>query len=217
MGVVPDLFRAPPGTLARIASMHSGAVIAVLLGPTRIYLVTHPDHVESVLNDQWRNFGKSGGIWKPLRKFFGYGLVTSEGELWIRHRRILQPLFSQKAITTMADTMTAKIERYLDGDLRRLAEVGRTVNIAQQMNLLTESVLLETLFGASVDRRESNTLAHALNSALRVLNLRALFYFIPEFIPSPGQRTFRHATLTIDDILLRLFEARRRDRRDPGV
>lgn len=214
VGVVPELIRDPTGTLARIASLHPGAVIAVPLGPTRIYLVTHPDHVESVLNDQWRNFGKSGGIWKPLREFFGYGLVTSEGELWIRHRRILQPLFSQKTIMTMADTMIAKIERYLDGDLRRLSEAGRTVNFAHQMNLLTESVLLETLFGASVDRRESDTLAHALNSALRVLNLRALFYFVPEFVPFPGQRAFRHATLTIDDILLRLFEARRRD---PGT
>src|SRR5262245_36714470 len=78
VGTVVDVLREGPRFLTRIAGEHPGEIVGLRLGPKTIYLVTHPDHVQYVLQDAWRSFGK-GAMWRPLRRFFGDGLVFSEG------------------------------------------------------------------------------------------------------------------------------------------
>ena len=36
--------------------------------------------------------------YRPLRALIGNGLLTSEGENWRRHRRLIQPVFSRRDV-----------------------------------------------------------------------------------------------------------------------
>src|SRR5271154_2119797 len=53
----------------------------------RILLINHPDHIEDVLVNHPRKFIK-GRVLKANKRVFGRGLLTSDGEFWLRQRRL---------------------------------------------------------------------------------------------------------------------------------
>ena len=48
-----------------------------------------------------RNYRKSP-LYNKLRTVLGNGLLTSEGDFWLRHRRIAQPAFHRQRIAALA-------------------------------------------------------------------------------------------------------------------
>src|SRR5689334_361769 len=55
------------------------------------YFVSHPDGVKRVLQDNAPNYTKDHGSYAALRRLVGNGLLTSEGDFWLRQRRLAQP------------------------------------------------------------------------------------------------------------------------------
>jgi cytochrome P450 len=204
LGALPQLLRDPLQALTRIAHDNRGAVVAVPFGPVRTYLVTHPDHIEYVLQKNWRNFPKGDAMWRSIRRLVGNGLVTSDGELWQRQRRLMQPLFAQGRLAELGDKMIATVNQALD-ELAPRAESGATVDMAKEMALISRQVILSTIFGSRIERAESEHLGEALMAALQQVNLRMFLFFVPERIPLPGEAILRRSILTIDDTLRRVF------------
>jgi cytochrome P450 len=211
VGVLPQLLRDPIGFLSRVARAHPGEVFAVRLGPIQLHIVSHPDHVQQVLHDHPRDFGK-GGMWSAVRDLLGNGLVTSEGDFWLRQRRMMQPLFSGKHLASLAEGMVEVIE----GETRRLQEAPPDIDMAAEMASLTERILLQTMFGAGVEVGEADRLGKRLLEAMRVLNLKLFTYFLPRWVPIPGGRTFRRATAAIDEALLKIVGDRRKSGQHPN-
>src|SRR5262249_10921954 len=60
-----------------------GDVVALRLGPKRIWALNHPDLVEEVLVTKNRAFIKHFGL-RTAKPTLGEGLVTSEGDFWRR-------------------------------------------------------------------------------------------------------------------------------------
>src|ERR1700674_2847917 len=52
----------------------------------RIYLLNHPDDIETVLVTRSRSFIKGRGM-QANRELFGNGLLLSEGDSWLTQRR----------------------------------------------------------------------------------------------------------------------------------
>jgi cytochrome P450 len=207
VGVLPEIARDTLGFVTRLARRHPGEIVGFDVGPITIYLVTHPEHVQEVLVDHWRSFGK-GGIWDAMRPLFGDGIVRAEGEAWRRQRRMMQPLFSPGHLATLTDAMVGAIE----AEVTRLARrgPGAVVDMEREMTRTTQRVLLEALFGASISAADMDRLGESMNSALRALNLRMFLYFLPERFPLPGGRRFRRSLAAIDEVTLRLVRERRK-------
>jgi len=177
------------------------------MGPIRLHVLSEPEHVQHVFSDNWRNFVK-GSMWKPVRRLLGRGLATSDGEIWLRSRRLMQPLFSPKHLKVLVDHMV----RVVAGAIPRfehMAMTGEPIDMGREMMDLTQEVLLSTIFGASVDRRTSRALADAINAAFEAINTRLFLFFVPERVPLPGERALREAVATIDEAILRIFDERR--------
>ena len=66
-------------------------------GFTRVYLISHPDLIEEVLVAEARNFIKHFAL-RMNRLMLGNGLLTSEGDFWLRQRRLIQPAFHRERI-----------------------------------------------------------------------------------------------------------------------
>jgi cytochrome P450 len=209
VGVAPQLFLDAPGTLTRIAHAHPGEIPTLLLGPARVALVTKPDHVQYVLGDAFRTFGKGESMWRALEHLLGRGLVTSQGDLWQRQRRLMQPLFGAKQLAALAGAMVEAAE-HTASRLAPVAGTGRAVHVDAEMLQITQAVILQTLFGASLDREEMGALGEAVMAAFRAINVRLFLFMIPRWIPMPGDRTVVRAVDRIDTSLLRLVGARRR-------
>jgi cytochrome P450 len=205
VGALIDVFRDAPAFMTRVAREHPGEIVGVRLGPMTVYLVTHPDHVQQVVQD-WRTFGKGGGMFKATRPFLGNGLLTSDGDLWLRQRRMMQPLFTAKYLAVLTDLMVEIIDR----EVNLLVAKGATVvDMEREMNAMSQRLILETMLGRGIDRSETDGLNDELQVALQGLNLRMFLSFIPERLPLPGERRYRAAIAAIDAAMLRLVRARR--------
>jgi cytochrome P450 len=208
IGGAVDILRDAPAFLTRIAHEHPGEVVGFRLGPVTAYLVTYPDHVQEVFQDQRRSFGKGGKMWEAGRPLLGNGLVMNEGAFWLRQRRMMQPLFNAGYLAALTDLMVDVIDHEVD---RLVALSPATVDMLREMNAVTQRVILETLLGAGIPRGETDQLAEEILIAFKALNLRLFLYFLPKGLPLPGERRYRQAIAAIDEALLRLTRARRAD------
>src|SRR5258708_11147387 len=76
--------------------------------------INHPDLIEVVLVTNARKYSK-GRVLRANRHVFGEGLLTSEGDFWLRQRRLAQPAFHRVRIASYAGTMVEYTQRMLDG------------------------------------------------------------------------------------------------------
>jgi cytochrome P450 len=207
LGVLPKLLRNAPGFLSQLSLAHPGELLAVRLGPIWVYIVAQPEHVQHVLVDHSRNFSK-GKMWDATRQLFGNGLLTSEGDFWLRQRRMMQPLFGAKYLGSLAEVMVNVIDREV-ARLRSVARPGVPIDIGGVMTSLTQRILLETMFGTMISADDADALGRHLVAALRVINLKVFLFFLPSRFPVPGSARLRAAVRAIDEAMLRLVSQRR--------
>lgn len=204
----------PSSGLARLDALLQ---LAVELGPVvrfempfvRAHLLASPDHVERILVKEHRLFSKKTRGYDQLRQFLGNGLVTSEGDFWLRQRRIAQPAFHKQRIAAFADTF-ARCARELaerwDEDARR----GRTIDVHHDMMQLTLRIASLTLLSADTGGRASEVGA-AVDLMLHEFVSRINNPFrLPDSVPTPANRRALRAMETLDRIVRDIIEARRK-------
>ena len=118
-----------------------GDLVTMSIKPALVYLVNHPELIQELFVNNHQSVGR-GRLTETLRYLLGYGLVTSDGPLHLRQRRLMQPQFHHRRIAGYAEVMTAYARRHE----RRWAN-GAEVDIAREMSELTLHVVVKTLFG----------------------------------------------------------------------
>jgi cytochrome P450 len=113
LGVLPAVRRDALGFLMETFRQH-GDVAGYWLGPLRSHLVSHPDGVQRVLQERARIYTKDHLSYSMVRWVVGDGLLTSQGETWLRQRRLAQPAFHRQRLAALADLMVARTEAMLD-------------------------------------------------------------------------------------------------------
>ena len=198
------------GFVTRAAREH-GDVARWRLGAERMALLSHPDDVRDVLVTHARLFRKGRGL-ERAKLLLGEGLLTSEGELHLRQRRLAQPAFHRDRVAAYGDTMARYAARARDR-----WRAGDTVDAAHEMMRLTLAVVGKTLFDADVEE-EAPEIGQALTDAFRsfgfaVLPLGELLQRVP-FLPPV--RRFNRARARLDATIYRLVAEHRADGRDRG-
>src|SRR5215468_10772015 len=105
LGSLGALNRDQLGFYTRCAREY-GDLVPVRLGPRRALLIYHPDAIEEVLVARNRDFVKSPGVRLLLRRLIGNGLFLSEGGVWLRQRRLVQPAFHRQRVAAYGEVMT---------------------------------------------------------------------------------------------------------------
>ena len=174
-----------------------------------VYFLNHPDLIEGVLVRNYQNFLKDRVI-RNSRWFFGDGLLTNEGESWLRQRRLSQPAFHRERIASYAKIMTDHAEQMLaswsDGDIR---------DIHQEMMQLTLRIVVRALF--NVEAEEIGTISSAMNILMRnSTGIRMLIPPLFRHLPTPAMIEFRRAIRQLDDTVYRIIAAHRANQNDSG-
>jgi cytochrome P450 len=205
-----------------------GDVVRFKMGPIVQHLVVQPEHVKHILVNNKANYWKGIGMTK-LKLMLGQGLFTSEGELWQRQRRLMQPPFTAKGVTQFADDMTAEAEAMLTRwhpsgeDVQRMAagmtgaadammgrwQPGATIDVSAEMLRLALNVICKTMLGINVEAYAVDT-AQAFTYALEFIVGRTVTILdTPLFVPTPGNRRFNAAIRTLDALIYRIIAERR--------
>jgi enediyne biosynthesis protein E7 len=212
--VLPGLARDPLKALVGFANASGGAPVRLGLGTFRPFLVTNPPHVQRVLRDNAANYPRDGKgiLWRPAKRLFGEG-VLSEGAVWHASRRTLQPMFTAKRVDALGDGMAREVDAAV-GDLERHGP-DRALDIRSELSTVVCRVVVRLLFASKVSVADALRIVDAQNTIGAAVVPRMLAPFVPNAIPMPGDRAFRDAVQTIDDILLPVVRDARR-RRDEG-
>ncbi|MDH5640348.1 MAG: cytochrome P450 [Nitrospira sp.] len=186
-----------------------GDVLRFRLGPKTLHLFSHPDLADEILIQQADRFVKVYDPRQPvgLALVLGNGLVTSSGEVWKRHRRIIQPVFHRSRMAAMADRMAQVGEQRIAG---WADSAGQTVDIATEMMLLALDVISHTMFTTSV-AQYTDQISHALRVSLKY----AFDSFHnplhpPTWLPTARNREFQQVMEFLDGLMYGLIAERRK-------
>jgi cytochrome P450 len=175
----------------------------------KIFLINHPDYIEDVLVNHPRKFVK-GRVLKANKRVFGEGLLTSEGDFWLRQRRLAQPAFHRARIASYAAAMV----EYADQMLREWRD-GEERDIHAEMMRLTLQIVGKTLFDADVTQDAQNV-GRSMEQLLEIgANFRRTL-FVPQWLPTPTNLRLEFAIRKIERVLYRIIAERRESGRDAG-
>jgi cytochrome P450 len=175
----------------------------------RTIFINHPETIEEVLVTHARKYLK-GRVLRANRHVFGEGLLTSEGDFWLRQRRLAQPAFHRERIASYAASMVDYTQRLLRG-----WRDGEERDAHQEMMRLTLQIVGKTLFDADVES-EAQEVGKSLERLLEIgANFRRTI-FVPHWIPTPTNLRVKREIAQIERILYRVIEDRRASGRDAG-
>jgi cytochrome P450 len=210
--MVRGLARNPLRTFEEIGRESNGEIVRLNLGMFRAYLVTRPEHAQHVLRDNAANYVRDGMMWNPFRRLVGDG-IAGEGPSWEAHRRVFQPLFSGKNVTAFLDHLTDAIAEAVD-DLGDRARAGDPVDAGTEMARIVHRAVIRVFFGDRISTADADTLGRAIGTAFASLGARMLLPFVPVSVRLPGDRAFRRAVRTVDEVMYPIVRQARRSAAD---
>lgn len=171
------------------AAERYGDAVRVPVGPKTLYLFNHPDYAKHVLADNSGNYHKGIGQ-VHARRALGDGLLTSDGELWRKQRKVIQPVFQTRRLAQHAGAV-AEQGAQLVARLRGHSG-GGPVDIVHELTALTLGVLGRTLLDTDLDD------FHSIGDSFAAVQDQALFELetlgaVPMWVPLPRQVRFRQA------------------------
>jgi cytochrome P450 len=185
-------------------SREYGDVVFFDIGPFDVYLLSHPEDIRTVLAGGHHAYMKGRGL-QEAKRILGQGLLTSEGDLHRRQRRLVQPAFHHQRLAGYAALMSGYAERAQD----RWRD-GEALDVHQAMTALTLAIVGKALFDADVEEDDAAAVREALSAAMDMFDRFTLpFAGLLDRLPLPGNRRFAEARASLDDIVYGLIRERR--------
>lgn len=161
-----------------------GDVFQVRFGRRTLICALHPDAVEHVNVGQRHRYDKRAS-YDPVRRYLlGEGLVVSTGELWRRQRKLMAPFYTPKGVQAYAGLMLRDGARLVER-WQALASAGTEVEIAEEMTLVTASIILKAMF--STETIES---IHQMKDAVETMIAFVTGVQLPLWLPTANNRRY---------------------------
>jgi cytochrome P450 len=188
-----------------------GRVSCYRIGPSQVVVMNDPELIREVLITQPQNFIKER-TQRRMKILLGEGLITSDGEIHKRQRRIAAPAFHRQRIQAYATLMVERAAAMRDS-----WKAGVEVDASAEMMRLALQIVARTLFDSDVTKdvqrinNEVNAIMRLYNFLIALPRAEALLH-----LPIPGLMRFKRARQRLDKVVYRMIEDRRRSGMDGG-
>jgi len=185
---------------------HYGPIYSISAPFVKLAVTTDPTLIKYILQENSKNFYKSRA-YDLLKILLGNGLLTSEGEEWKQHRRMIQPAFHKGTLDDFMQVMIANTNKFQ----AQLSSLPQPFEFAHQMSELTLKIIAECMFSTAVDEK-----ANRVSQLITLLNNKAIER-LNATIPIPPNllRYFNHAEAAavkeLDEIIYGMIRQRRAD------
>jgi cytochrome P450 len=205
LGVTFELVRNPLALFERMGREYGDVSELRYWRGSRV-LLNAPELTEQVLVVHHQKFTKGILLRLTAERLLGQGLLTSEGDLWRRQRRLAQPAFQRARIVDYAPAMVHFAQE-------QAAEwrPGERCDIAVEMMHISLRVAVRTLFGLEL-KSEARAVGQALTAIMRrdLRRMRSPFKLPPTF-PTPANRRAEQGYDLLEGMVGRIIEEKRRD------
>jgi cytochrome P450 len=179
-----------------------GDAVRMAIGPKTLYFFNKPDYAKHVLADNAANYHKGIGLVQAKRAI-GDGLLTSEGELWRKQRKSIQPAFQAKRIAKQAAAVADEATKLI----ARLRAGQGPLNMLHEMTGLTLGVLGRTLLDADLSPYQD------IGGSFEAVQDQAMFEMVslsmvPMWVPLPKQLRFRKGRKELERVVSALVAER---------
>jgi cytochrome P450 len=175
----------------------------------RAWLVSDPAGLKRVLIDKVANYPKMPMEQRFFRALFGEGLLSSDGETWRAHRRLMAPSFDPRSVAGYAEAMVDASTAFA-GEWGRL-EDGAESDVSADMTRLTLEIISRTMFSADAGEMTGVTglaLEQSLDQAFN-FNLLDILPVIGAMRLAGREKLMQQLFAPMDQPLMRLIESRR--------
>lgn len=180
-------------------------------------LLNHPDYIKHVLQDNNRNYNKKNFDYEMLKPVLGEGLLTSDGDFWLRQRRLMQPAFHRKRIAGFGALMVDATGQMLERWERHARQDGDApLDVAEEMMRLTLRIVGQALFSQDISG-EADTVGESFTYLNQALTDRVRRPFSPPLNwPTPGNRRFHYEVARLNQVVDEIILGRHSALRDKG-
>ncbi|MEW5741296.1 MAG: cytochrome P450 [Myxococcota bacterium] len=206
LGALPAMQKDPVGMVAR-AAFEVGPVVHLRLPHIVAQVASVPHIAEVVLHAEARRFTKQTRGYEQLRKVLGNGLLTSEGDFWLRQRRLAQPAFHRERLASFAARMV-KAAQDVAASWEEKAKAHAPLDVVAEYSRLTLRIVSETLLTADVTAH-ADEVGRALGVGLEAIGHRLTHPLQPEWLPTKKNRELKRAAKVLDEVVLGLIARRR--------
>lgn len=137
--------------------------VKVFMGPPVVF-TRDAGTIAHVLQKNHKNYQKSPLQTRDLARYIGKGILTSQGEHWRVHRRMIQPAFHKKKLAGLFSIMLETIAQ----EVSRIAP-DKTIDVFPLMGDMAFQVVARSLFSSSDIRGKMSQLQEITEANQRML------------------------------------------------
>lgn len=167
-----------------------------------------PSDIRRVLVDESADFPKSGLVADTLELLLGDSIFVSNGEIWKRQRRMMEPAFALTRVRLVFDLML-EAARSMTERLDRQAD-GRSIDVEQEMTFVTADIIFRTIFSRPLQPEEARIIFPAFRTYQEAAYSQGIYRLLrlPKWLTWPGFRRARAAAAAIRSVLDPIVRAR---------
>lgn len=132
------------------------------------FLTTNPEIIQHVLQKNHRNYRKSDIQTGLLAHYIGNGLLTSDGDYWLRQRRLIQPGFHRKRIAGLVPLINNEID-YTAKRWKKITSKNDPLDLYREMHLLAFRIVAKTLFSTGMSEAQMEQLSEQISAVQKFI------------------------------------------------
>ena len=183
-----------------------GGISRAKAGPFNFVFLAKPEYIEHMFLTRDIYVKMNEG--SQLRYLLGNGLLTSEGEFWLKQRRLMQPLFHKQRlqgfVQKIADATTSMMKEW---EQRNMS----VPDFYREMNQLTLDIVGRTLLSTDL-KGDFAKVNRAMTDVLESVNKnRGRLFRLPKWVPLPSQIKLARSRKVLEETIAEIISNRRKD------
>ena len=181
------------------------------MGLFKDFLVTRdPAIFKYTLVTNPKNYHK-GDAAKNLALVLSNGLLTSEGDFWLRQRRLAQPAFHREKLLSLFEAMGEITRQFL---IQLEHDRGKVINLDEKMMAVTADIALKTLFSTITNEDKIEIYNHINLAQEYIITRLRRPYMIPFLGITGAKRKFEKSIELFDKFVYQLITERHQTKGD---
>ncbi len=205
LGSLLDFRKDSAQLLLRAANEH-GPIVRFKVGPRLVILVADPTLIGEVLLKKHTRYVKQTRAYKMLRDGLGQGMLTSDGQVWAKQRRMSGPSFSRDQISGLAGLI---VEGASELGHKWAQQTGQVVDAVPEFHRLAMRIAGRAFLGEDMGPNAESVRLN-FDSAIRLTTRRVLSpWATPLWVPTPTNRRLKTHLGELDRVVGGIIEQRR--------